>query len=162
MQQNETIECIWQTGRPTKYHSGLVQDLLNKRAIGWSNVMIAASWGISENTLYVWARENQEFGDVQEIAKTLYQAWWEEKGYKMVTGQEKGDFKTWISHMNKHHGWAGTNPNISTGDHIHIGNMNVLSLDQKEIDKKLADLMDRHGATSISDLKVKLLEHKDE
>ena len=121
--------------------------------------MISASWGISENTFYSWARDNQEFGDVQEFSITLYQAWWEEKGYKMVTGQEKGDFKTWISHMNKHHGWAGTNPNISTGDTIHIGNMNVLSVSHDEIKKKLADLMERNGALNISDLKVKLLDN---
>ena len=157
MQQNQ-VECVWKRGQPTKFHSGLLEDYVNKRALGWSDCRIAASWFIAESTLSKWKKEENKFEDVLELGKTLYRAWWEEKGYKMVTGEEKGNMSAWAMHMNTQHGWANPNQTSASGDTIHINNVNMLSFDKKENDKMLADMMEKHKALSLDDLKVKLIE----
>lgn len=155
-QQTESLPCQWPLGRPPKYKPELCEDLVEKMGQGLSNIRISADWGIAESTFYEWVNTYQEFSDAYTLGKTKWEAWWEEFGYKLMTGREKGEFKAWIAYMNRKFHWSGTNP-VHNGDTVHIGNINMLSLDPKEIDKKLENLMDKYSSTSIKDLKQKLL-----
>lgn len=151
------MDCEWTKGRPSDYHSGLCEDLINQLSLGHTNSMISSSWGISQTTFYKWLKEHTELADAYERGKTAQEAWWDTKGIESMLGKGNIDFKFWIAFRNKQHGWAGTNP--SSGGTVNIGNVNVMSLSPKDLDNKLAIFMEKYGATNIIDLKTKVLTH---
>jgi hypothetical protein len=70
---------------------------------GYSDVEIAADFCVTLQTLKRWAERYPEFGEVMDVGKTLYEAWWLQKGrrnlgnrdfqvglFKFITGQKLG------------------------------------------------------------------------
>lgn len=153
---------LWKRGRPAEYHSGLPSDLIRMMALGYTNVWVCNEWNISETTFYRWLQEYEDLKEAFEIGLPKCQVWWEQFGKDMMNGEKSSDgFKPWIAFMNKKFKYNGSSESNTQGNTINIGNMNVLSTDSKENNKKLTQLMERYGALSIDDLKVKLLEHDD-
>lgn len=157
---------MWKRGRPAKYHSGLPEDLVRLMSLGYTNVWVCNDWNISEKTLYTWLNEKAELREAYEIGLPKCQVWWEKFGKEMMEGMKdaKG-FSAWIAFMNRKFNYRGADTTAAQpqiGNTINIGNMNVLSTDSKEIDIKLAQLLDKYGAVNIDDLKGTLLEYNNE
>src|SRR3990167_10515464 len=142
---------LFQPGRPTKYHKGLCEDLLRRMQKGETNVMVASGLGISEATFYSWLKEHDDFKEVYDVADTARKAYMEGLLIGMAQGDIKGDFKALIAYLNNKYGYSGVNPN-NQGNTIQIGNMNVLNMDQKDIDKRLEHLLSKYNINYIEDL----------
>jgi len=156
-------DSLWKRGRPTKYHSGLCEDLVNMMSQGHTNCWVAAAWNISESCLYNWLNEYPDLKEAYDIGLPKCQVWWEQYGKEMMDGQrdDKG-FKPWIAFMNQKFKYSGYGNQAQQGNTVHIGNVNVLSLDNKTIDQKLSTLIGKYGANSLSELQDKLLENDDD
>lgn len=72
-------------GRPTVYRPEMCQQAIEAGRQGKSLTWIAASFMVSKQTLYRWLDEKDgafqpDFRDAMQIAMTLAQQWWKEKG----------------------------------------------------------------------------------
>lgn len=75
-------------GRPPKYDKNFhPQDFIEQSKKGKSKTVIAASWDISRETLYEWARTHQDFSDAVKKGNGYLHAWWEELGTKAMLNQ---------------------------------------------------------------------------
>lgn len=135
---------LWKRGQPTKYHTGLCEDLVRRMSSGETNVWVCAAWDISETTFYDWLRTYPELQEAYSIGQPKCQVWWEQYGKDMMEGKkdEKG-FKPWIAVMNAKFKY-NANPNLPSSNTIHINNMNVLSLNQKDIDSEITKLLEKY------------------
>lgn len=67
-------------GRPTDYHPGCCDLVIEWGKRGKSKTWMAAELGISKQTFYDWEKANPEFLDATTRAVTLSQQWWEDAG----------------------------------------------------------------------------------
>lgn len=67
-------------GRPTKYTDDMCDAVIELGMQGKSYVQIAVRLGVSRETLYDWARDNEKFSDTLKRARECAQSWWEDKG----------------------------------------------------------------------------------
>lgn len=61
--------------------------MLDLGAEGKSRAQIAASLGVSRDTIHEWSRVHREFSDALRKAKDLELAWWESAGQMNMTRQ---------------------------------------------------------------------------
>ena len=147
---------MWDQGRPTKYHSGLPIELIRLMSQGYTNTWVCAQWDISEQTFYNWIKEYDDFRSAYEIGLPKCKVWWETVGKEMMDGtKDVNGFKPWIAFMNAKFRYSGADHTpVQHGNTININNMNVLNNTPAEVNKQLAQLMDKYGATNIDDLKA--------
>lgn len=74
-------------GRPSKYDPSYCDLVLDLGAEGKSRAQIAASLGVSRDTIHEWSRVHREFSDALRKAKDLELAWWESAGQMNMTRQ---------------------------------------------------------------------------
>lgn len=74
-------------GRPSEYHESYCEDVIAMGAAGKSRAQIAASLGVSRQTLYNWERAHPEFLDSMKYSHDLALAWWETAGQHNMTRQ---------------------------------------------------------------------------
>ncbi len=90
----EALESVHANiGRPTKYFPELDDWVVWLGARGYSMKQITAIMGVSHETLYHWARENQSFSEALARARDLAQSWWETIGQASLFSR---DFNTFI------------------------------------------------------------------
>lgn len=128
-------------GRPTKYKKKYCEEVIELSKQGYFDSMIYAEWGISKETYYAWKREHPEFKEAADVAIHHFESFmWKQH----LEG--KIPFKTFIAAMNAKCDWNGTSTKQSkTGDTVNIGHMNVLSSSDKDVNKRLEYLMEKHG-----------------
>lgn len=80
-------------GRPTDYHPGLCDRVLEWGKQGKSRAWIADEIGVVRNTLKNWEAAHSEFLTAMERAQVAAQRWWEDKGQ---TGMESREFNASI------------------------------------------------------------------
>jgi hypothetical protein len=64
-------------GRPTKYHEGMPELLVEAMKRGDSVTQFCADQDISKSTFYEWVREHQEFSHSFDRAAEKCEAYWE-------------------------------------------------------------------------------------
>ena len=101
-------------GRPTKYDPSMCDKIIECGKSGCSVAEMAGTIGIHKDTLYDWAKSNQEFSDSLKIAIQESQIWWEQKGREATFGgiegfnptafifQMKNRFREDYADVNKH------------------------------------------------------------
>jgi hypothetical protein len=67
-------------GRPSSYDPAFCQRVVELGEQGKSAAQMAAALRVAKSTIYLWAQEHPEFSDAFTLARTLSQAWWEDKG----------------------------------------------------------------------------------
>jgi hypothetical protein len=92
-------------GRPTKYRPEMCQQVVELMRDGASLVEVAASIGITKDTLHRWKKTNDEFSDSIKIGTQLSEAWWMREGREALRDK---DFNStlWYMNMKNRHGWA--------------------------------------------------------
>jgi len=91
-------------GRPTIYTTDFNSTILELMAQGASKVEVAATIGISRDTLYRWTKEYDEFSDTIKEGELLSEAWWQRKGRENI--ENKGFNSTlWYMNMKNRFGW---------------------------------------------------------
>lgn len=87
-------------GRPTKYKPEMCKTVIDLGKQGKSKTQIAATLGISKETLYDWDKNNEEFSDAIKTAMSFSQAWFEDYGQNGMIGEVDGwNPTTWIFTM---------------------------------------------------------------
>jgi hypothetical protein len=71
---------IRKVGRPSKYDPSFCDLVIELGAQGKSKAQLAASIGVSRETVDLWAKVHPEFSDSLKWAKDLALAWWEDLG----------------------------------------------------------------------------------
>lgn len=67
-------------GRPTSYKPEYCDQVIEWGALGKSLVWMAASFGVSRDTVHEWSKVHPEFSDALTRARALSQQWWEDAG----------------------------------------------------------------------------------
>jgi phage terminase large subunit len=70
---------IRKVGRPSKYDPSFCDLVIELGAQGKSKAQLAASIGVSRETIDLWAKVHPEFSDALKFAKDLALAWWEDQ-----------------------------------------------------------------------------------
>ena len=88
-------------GRPTDYHPGYGEQLIEHCRDGLSFESFAGLIGISSKTLWAWAQEHEEFSRAKGVAYAQSRLWWERVGIQIVLGKgaKKMSAPTWIYTM---------------------------------------------------------------
>lgn len=66
--------------RPTEYKQEFCEQVIEYGKQGKSVAWMAAELGVSKDSLYEWAKVNDEFSDAFTRAKLESQRWWEDAG----------------------------------------------------------------------------------
>ena len=77
-------------GRPTKYKPEMCADVVRLMGEGLSKRACCGEFGITEETLYAWAREKAEFSEALKKGEQACARWWERKGRDAVDGKIEG------------------------------------------------------------------------
>lgn len=77
-------------GRPTDYRLEFCDRVIELGKQGLSVAEMAADVGVAKFTLLRWEAAHEEFRDAMAIARTLAQAWWEEKGRSHIVNEPNG------------------------------------------------------------------------
>lgn len=75
-------------GRPPDYKSEFCRLIIELGREGYSQARMAAAIGVSKQTITDWAKRHTEFSDALTRARTLSQAWWEEKAQAGLGNRE--------------------------------------------------------------------------
>lgn len=88
-------------GRPTKYDpSWMLDAIIEVARLGASKEKMAATIGISKETLYQWCQDYPEFSDAVKEGELLSQVWWENFGQSAALGAVDGfNATSWIFSM---------------------------------------------------------------
>lgn len=78
-------------GRPPVYTTDVCARIVELGKLGYSQARMAADIGVSKQTITDWAKSHPEFSDALTLARTLSQAYWEERGHN---GLENRNFNT--------------------------------------------------------------------
>lgn len=104
-----------------EYHP---HSLIERMSNGETNVQVAASWGISENTLYVWRREHEELEEAYQTGLTAYEARFIKKVIQpMIDGTLEGRHAFNAASLiaaNKLHWNRANSPSIQNNTQINI------------------------------------------
>lgn len=74
-------------GRPSTYDSAYCEQVIEYGKQGKSRAWIAATLGVSRQTLHNWEAEHPEFLDAMDQANLHAQLWWEDAGQDgMISG----------------------------------------------------------------------------
>lgn len=77
-------------GRPTGYNPEFhCKDFIEQSTQGKSFKVIAASWGISRKTLWLWTKTYPDFCNAVEQGREMCEAFWEQLGFSTSIGQAK-------------------------------------------------------------------------
>lgn len=85
-------------GRPTKYDPEICDTVISYGESGKSRAWIAATLGISRQTMANWEEAHPEFLDAMTHAKLLAQKWWEDAG-QMGMEADKFNATVWAKNM---------------------------------------------------------------
>lgn len=87
----------------SKYKDSFKDIVIKMGSEGKSFIQMATALGVNRRTIHNWSKNNEKypgFGEALETARNLSQCFWEEIGYKGVTGQIKGfNHISWIYTM---------------------------------------------------------------
>lgn len=84
-------------GRPTVWQDRFCDDVIEWGADGKSITWMAATIGITKETIYAWIKEKPAFSDAIERARVLCQKWWEDAGQR---GMEADKFNSAVWQKN--------------------------------------------------------------
>lgn len=82
-------------GRPSNYDPKHIDVMLKMASNGKSFAQVAAHLGVSQQSLWDWARMYPEFSEAMMRAKTLAQAYWEEWGEMGMQGVPGFNVNLW-------------------------------------------------------------------
>ena len=85
-------------GRPTKYDPAICDEIVEYGKAGKSRTWIAATLGISRQTMANWEEAQPEFLDATTRARMLAQKWWEDAG-QMGMEADKFNGPVWAKNM---------------------------------------------------------------
>jgi hypothetical protein len=85
-------------GRPTDYDPAYCDDVLDYGEQGKSRAWIAATIGVSRQTLHNWEAANPQFLDAMTRARDLAQKWWEDAGQVGISA-DKFNGSVWSRSM---------------------------------------------------------------
>jgi hypothetical protein len=106
--------------------------MIEMMAEGYFNSWMAAEWGISEDTFYLWRKDHEEFEEAYARGMAVRTVWWEKKGMEMMANGDNKGFNYWIAFMNRHHNWKPQSETSSNATTVNIQTMNVLATKSKE------------------------------
>lgn len=94
-------------GRPTIYQIKYCQKIIDWMADGYSISSFAGKIGVSEKTIYNWAKENEDFLQSIKIGKAKSILFWEKIGRQGMMGEiPHFNATVWIFQMKNRWGWA--------------------------------------------------------
>lgn len=85
-------------GRPTAYNIAFCDTVIEYGELGKSRAWIAATLGVSRQTLHNWEDAHPEFLDAMTRARDLSQKWWEDAGQEGMTA-DKFNSSVWSRSM---------------------------------------------------------------
>ncbi len=93
-------------GRPTKYKQKYCKMLIDHMSLGYPLETFATEINVHRDTLYEWARQNEEFSDTIKRGRDLSLKWWLNFGRAGMGGKVEGFNATiWIFSMKNLHHW---------------------------------------------------------
>ena len=106
-------------GRPTKYKKAYCAKVLELMEQGKSIVHLAKEFEVCRDTIYQWAKDNQEFSDTLDRGKDLAEAFWMDKGEEGLWGGGGGpsfNGATWKHFMANRFNWREKQEVEQVGD----------------------------------------------
>lgn len=82
-------------GRPTKFDDSFCERAIALGRDGKSHAQIAANLGVTRETLYQWAKENDQFSDAMSLARELSLNWWEEQAQQGIWAGKEFNAAVW-------------------------------------------------------------------
>lgn len=139
MNKTETKqEYIPKRGRPSKYNVEYGDKVVELMTDGKSIVAVCKELQISRDTFYRWCREHDAFKDKVQEGLTYSEAWWEELGLHGMMGKiNKFNPTMYIHRVNSQFKWQSDK---SPGQTINIENLQINSLSDQDLDKKIEAL----------------------
>lgn len=136
-------------GRKTKYKKEYNELLIEHMASGLSFESFAGEVGVTFQTLYNWAKENDSFFEAKALGTARSRLFWENMGVHGAAGQLRGfNYGCWYRNMENRFNWKEKVEVTSKNDGDGVKDPSEMS--DEELESKLEyalDVLEKYGQT---------------